>query len=60
MSERKLRWGVLGCSGIACEQVIPALQQSSNGSVVPAAGRDPQRTRAYACLTWYSWRPGEL
>jgi predicted dehydrogenase len=44
----KLRWGVLGTSGIAREQVIPAIQQSSNGKAFAVAGRDAARTKAYA------------
>jgi predicted dehydrogenase len=45
---RKLRWGVLGTAGIARGQVIPAIQQSSNGSVGSVASRDPAKAKAFA------------
>lgn len=45
---KRLRWGVLGTAGIARGQVIPAIRGSSNGEVVAVAGRDPERTRAFA------------
>src|SRR5690606_5378085 len=42
MSE-KLRWGILGCAGIAVSSVIPGIQQSSTGEVVAIASRDKQK-----------------
>ena len=44
----KLRWGVVGTAGIARDQVIPAIQQSSNGSVVAVASRDEAKAKAFA------------
>ncbi len=35
----KLRWGVLSTAKIGQEQVIPAIQRSSNGEVVAIASR---------------------
>src|SRR4051812_3628054 len=48
MSERKLRWGILGTSAIARQQILPAIYESSNGRAVAIGGRDPERTRLYA------------
>ncbi|WP_019533713.1 Gfo/Idh/MocA family protein [Paenibacillus ginsengihumi] len=39
MSEKKLRWGVLGCAGIAKRAVIPGIQQSQSGIVAAVASR---------------------
>ncbi|MFC5649106.1 Gfo/Idh/MocA family protein [Paenibacillus solisilvae] len=36
---RKLRWGVIGCAGIAIGSVIPGIQQSETGEVVAIASR---------------------
>jgi len=36
----KLRWGILGCAGIAKRAVIPGLQQSRLNEVVAIASRD--------------------
>ncbi|MDR9776886.1 Gfo/Idh/MocA family oxidoreductase [Rhizobium hidalgonense] len=38
---RKIRWGVLGCAGIAAKAVIPAIQSSRLGRVTAIASRDP-------------------
>jgi D-xylose 1-dehydrogenase (NADP+, D-xylono-1,5-lactone-forming) len=43
-----LRWGVLGAANIARKRVIPAIQASSNGSVVAIASRDRSRAEALA------------
>ncbi len=48
MTIRRLRWGVLGNAKIAREKVIPALQQSSLGSVHAIASRDATRASAVA------------
>ncbi|BBH18934.1 deoxyfructose oxidoreductase [Paenibacillus baekrokdamisoli] len=37
---RKLRWGVIGCAGIAVGAVIPGIQQSETGEVVAIASRE--------------------
>jgi predicted dehydrogenase len=41
----RIRWGVLGVSGIAVNRVIPAIQRSSNGRVVAIASRALERAR---------------
>jgi predicted dehydrogenase len=38
-----VRWGVLGCAGIAAKAVIPAIQSSRLGRVEAIASRDPGR-----------------
>lgn len=40
MSNRKLRWGIVGCAGIAIRAVIPGIRQSELGEVVAIASRD--------------------
>ena len=37
---RRIRWGVLGCAGIAEKAVIPAIQSSRLGRVTAIASRD--------------------
>lgn len=37
---RKLRWGVIGCAGIAVHSVIPGTKQSETGEVTAIASRD--------------------
>ncbi|QHT64059.1 Gfo/Idh/MocA family oxidoreductase [Paenibacillus lycopersici] len=36
---RKLRWGVVGCAGIAVHSVIPGIKQSATGEVTAIASR---------------------
>ncbi len=45
---RTLRWGVLGCAGIAAKAVIPAIQSSRLGRVVAIASRDAGKAREMA------------
>lgn len=45
---RTIRWGVLGCAGIAAKAVIPAIQSSRLGRVEAIASRDPDKARALA------------
>ena len=45
---RTIRWGVLGCAGIAAKAVIPAIQSSRLGRVDAIASRDPDKARAFA------------
>ena len=45
---RRLRWGILGTAAIARQHVVPAIHASHNGIVCAVAGRDPDRTRAFA------------
>src|SRR3990170_4690347 len=44
----KVRWGVLGCAGVAEQVVVPGIQRSRNGTVLGVASRDPQRAREFA------------
>jgi predicted dehydrogenase len=45
---RMLRWGVLGCAGIAAKAVIPAIQSSRLGRVEAIASRDIEKARTMA------------
>ncbi|MBB3462825.1 Gfo/Idh/MocA family protein [Rhizobium sp. BK377] len=45
---RKIRWGVLGCAGIAVKAVIPAIQSSRLGRVTAIASRDPGKATQVA------------
>lgn len=35
----KIRWGIIGCAGIAKRSVIPGIQQSETGEVAAIASR---------------------
>ncbi|WP_248925661.1 Gfo/Idh/MocA family protein [Paenibacillus hamazuiensis] len=48
MEKRKLRWGIVGCAGIAKRAVIPGIQQSELGEVVAIASRDEQKAKETA------------
>ncbi len=43
-----LRWGILSSARIGIEQVIPAIQNSTNGEIVALASRDGEKARAVA------------
>lgn len=43
-----IRWGVLGCAGIAAKAVIPAIQSSRSGRVAAIASRDAEKASAMA------------
>ncbi|APO77850.1 oxidoreductase protein (plasmid) [Rhizobium etli 8C-3] len=43
-----IRWGVLGCAGIAIKAVIPAIQSSRSGRVAAIASRDLKRAEETA------------
>jgi predicted dehydrogenase len=45
---RKLRWGVLSTANIGRASVNPAIQASSNGTLLAVASRDRERARAFA------------
>ncbi len=45
---RTIRWGVLGCAGIAINAVIPAIQSSKFGRVTAIASRDLNKARQTA------------
>jgi len=48
MSDRQLRWGVLGCAGIAKRAVIPGIRQSRTGVVAAIASRDENKAKETA------------
>jgi xylose dehydrogenase (NAD/NADP) len=48
MSLNKLRWGILGCAGIAKRAVIPGIQQSETGIVSAIASRDIAKAKETA------------
>lgn len=48
MANRTLRWGVVGCAGIAKRAVIPGIQNSETGEVAAIASRDAVKARQTA------------
>jgi predicted dehydrogenase len=46
--ERRVRWGILGCAGIAEKAFIPAVLRSRNGALGAIAARDPARAEDWA------------
>lgn len=44
----KLRWGIIGCAGIAKRAVIPGIQNSKTGEVVAIASRDSEKAKETA------------
>ncbi|ANE48722.1 oxidoreductase [Paenibacillus swuensis] len=48
MTTRKLRWGILGCAGIAINSVIPGIQQSQTGEVAAIASRNLEKSQEAA------------
>jgi predicted dehydrogenase len=47
-STKKLRWGIVGCAGIAIRSVIPGIQASQTGEVVAIASRDGEKAKSTA------------
>lgn len=45
---QKLRWGIMGCAGIAKGSVIPGIQQSATGEVTAIASRDESKAKETA------------
>lgn len=45
---KTIRWGVLGCAGIAVKAVIPAIQSSRSGRVAAIASRDLKKAEKTA------------
>ncbi|WP_409346261.1 Gfo/Idh/MocA family protein [Paenibacillus sp. MBLB4367] len=45
---KKLRWGIVGCAGIAIGSVIPGIKQSQTGEVAAIASRDEEKVKATA------------
>ncbi|MEX2461947.1 MAG: Gfo/Idh/MocA family oxidoreductase [Paenibacillaceae bacterium] len=48
LDTNKLRWGILGCAGIAVKSVIPGIQQSQTSTVSAIASRDAGKAEAVA------------
>ncbi|TVY10073.1 Gfo/Idh/MocA family protein [Paenibacillus cremeus] len=48
MTAKKLRWGVLGCAGIAIRSVIPGTQISETGEVTAIASRGLEKAQETA------------
>ncbi len=46
--DRKVKWGILGCAGIAEKAFIPAIRASRNGVLAGIAARDENRARDWA------------
>ncbi len=47
-AKRKVRWGILGCAGIAEKAFIPAVKQSRSGVLAAVASRDASRAAEWA------------
>lgn len=47
-ADRKVRWGILGCAGIAAGALIPAVKGSSNGLLHAIASRDESQAADWA------------
>jgi predicted dehydrogenase len=45
---RRIRWGILGCAGIAERAFIPGVLRSRNGALGAIAARDPSRAGDWA------------
>src|SRR6059036_841420 len=45
MSEKKVKWGVLGVAGIAVKKVIPAMQKGEWSEIAGIASRDPRKAQ---------------
>ncbi len=45
---RRVRWGILGCAGIAEKAFIPAVRQSRDGALAAIASRDEARAADWA------------
>lgn len=48
MSRAKLRWGILGCAGIAVRAVIPGIRASETGVISAIASRDLAKAKETA------------
>jgi predicted dehydrogenase len=48
LTNKRLRWGIVGCANIAVGAVIPAIQQSETGIVAAIASRSLEKARATA------------
>ena len=48
VDEVKIRWGILGCAGIAGRSVIPAIARSETGKLGAIASRNGKRAQEFA------------
>ena len=48
MEKKTVRWGVLGCSGIAKSRTIPGLLACENAELYAIAGRNEEKLKVYA------------
>lgn len=48
MENNKVRWGILGCSGIGKSRTIPGMLRCSNAELYAIAGRNEEKLKAYA------------
>jgi xylose dehydrogenase (NAD/NADP) len=48
MEQKKLRWGILGCAGIAKRAVIPGIQASETGVTAAIASRNEDKAKETA------------
>ncbi|MFD1179479.1 Gfo/Idh/MocA family protein [Paenibacillus puldeungensis] len=46
--DKQLRWGIMGCAGIAIGAVMPAIQQSTTGVITGVASRNLEKSRQVA------------
>jgi len=45
---RRVRWGILGCAGVATSVIAPAIRISHNGTLAGVASRDAAKARSFA------------
>ena len=50
MEKNRVRWGVLGCSGIGKNRTIPAMLSTSNAELYAIAGRNEEKLKAYGAV----------
>ncbi len=46
--DEPVRWGILGTANIAQSAFLPAAREAGGGAAIAVAGRDPDRTKAWA------------
>ncbi|USB32169.1 Gfo/Idh/MocA family oxidoreductase [Paenibacillus sp. YPG26] len=46
--DEQLRWGIMGCAGIARDCIMPAIMNSTNGTIEAVASRGVEKSRALA------------
>ncbi|MSO23067.1 MAG: Gfo/Idh/MocA family oxidoreductase [Acidobacteria bacterium] len=45
---RKIRWGILGCAGVAAAVALPGIRQSRNGTLKAIASRESSKAHEFA------------